>query len=143
MLLLYSALIIFTDQLSKYLIRAHLLPYEKINILSNFFAITNIKNTGAAFGILEGQRLFFIFITIFFLIFLFYLYKNELKNSKLTVLSTAFLIGGSLSNLIDRIIYSYVTDFIAVRDFPVINIADIFIFFGVLFLIIHFIFFQD
>lgn len=143
MILLYSALIIFIDQLSKYLIRAYLLPYEKINIWGDFFALTYIKNTGAAFGILEGQRLFFIFITIFFLIFIFYLYITELKNSKITVLSTIFLIGGSSSNLIERIRYAYVTDFIAVKDFPVINIADIFIFFGVIFLIIHFLFFQD
>ncbi len=134
-ILLYSSIIIFIDQLSKFLIRNKLLEGESIGLITDIFSIIYIKNRGAAFGILEGQRYFFIVITFIFLFFLIYLYIYELKKNKLTYITMIFLIGGSTANLIDRILFTYVIDFIAVYNFPVINIADIFIFIGIFLLI--------
>jgi signal peptidase II len=112
-----------------------LLDGESIELISNIFFLRYVKNRGAAFGILEGQRLFFIIITFIFLFFLIYIYISELEKNKFSYITIIFLIGGSTANLIDRILFTYVTDFIAVYKFPVINFADIFIFIGVVFLI--------
>jgi signal peptidase II len=112
-----------------------LLEGESIDLIADIFSLRYLKNRGAAFGILEGQRYLFIIITFIFLFFIIYLYINELQKNKLTYITMIFLIGGSTANLIDRILFTYVTDFIAVYNFPVINFADIFIFIGVVFLI--------
>ena len=145
---IFSILIILIDQLSKFLIRSNFAQSQKLLIIGEYFYLTFVKNKGAAFGILRGQRIFFILITIFFLIFIFYIYKNELRQTTAAKISVIFLLGGSIGNLIDRVFFHYVTDFIAfdLFDFyrlPVINIADIFIFFGVNILIYQLIFSTD
>jgi len=147
-IILFSTIIIVLDQLSKYFVRIYLSQSSKLPIIGNYFYLTFVKNRGAAFGILRGQRSFFIIITLFFLIFIIYLYNKELPKVFMSKISVIFLLGGSISNLIDRIIFHYVTDFIAfdILDFyqlPVINIADIFIFFGVLILIYQLLFLAD
>lgn len=145
---LFTIIIILIDQLSKYLIRNSLAQFEKISIFGDYLYLSFVKNRGAAFGILKGQRSFFIIITIIFLIFIIYLYQKELPQTVRTKISIIFLLGGSIANLIDRVIFHYVTDFIAfdLLDFyklPVINIADIFIFFGVVILIYQLLFLSD
>jgi signal peptidase II len=137
---IFSIIIIIIDQLSKYFIRYYFIQSQKLSIIGDYFYLTFVKNRGAAFGILRGQRIFFILITIFFLVFIIYLYNKELPKKIITKIAVIFLLGGSIANLIDRIIFHYVTDFIAFDLFnfyklPVINIADIFIFFGVVILI--------
>jgi len=140
MLIFYSSIIIIVDQLLKYLVRLNLQENQKFEVIDNFFSIAFVKNTGAAFGILKGQRILFITAAVIFFIFILYLYFNELRKCRFSLITVVFLIGGSLSNLIDRILFSYVTDFIAVLEFPVINTADIFIFLGVFMLIYQLIF---
>ncbi len=145
---LFSIVIIIIDQLSKYFIRAYLSQSQKLSIIGDYFYLTFVKNWGAAFGILKGQRSFFIIITIFFLAFIIYLYQKELPKILVTKIAVVFLLGGSIANLFDRIVFHYVTDFIAfdIFDFyklPVINMADIFIFFGVLILIYQLLFSAD
>src|SRR6056297_1736850 len=147
-IVVFSLLIIFVDQLSKFLIRSNFYQSQRLSIIEDYFYLTFVKNRGAAFGILEGQRSFFILTTIFFLVFIIYLYKKELPKIFVAKIAIIFLLGGSIANLIDRIIFHYVTDFIAfdILDFyqlPVINIADIFIFFGVLILIYQLLFLAD
>lgn len=147
-IIIFSSLITVIDQISKILIRANINQQQKIKIINDYFYLTFVKNEGAAFGILQGQRLFFIAVTLFFLAFLFYLYKRELPHDLFTKTAIIFLIGGSLSNLFDRILFHYVTDFIAVDiipfyQFPVVNIADIFISSGVIILIYKILFFSS
>lgn len=145
---LFSMLIIIIDQLSKYFIRVYLDQSQKLLIIDDYFYLTFVKNRGAAFGILRGYRSFFILITIFFLVFIIYLYQKELSQGLAAKIAVIFLLGGSIANLIDRIVFHYVTDFIAFNifdfyQFPVINIADIFIFFGVIILIHQLLFPAD
>ncbi|PTV96110.1 signal peptidase II [Halanaerobium saccharolyticum] len=147
-IVIFSALIILIDQLSKFLIRSNFVQFKKVFIIKDYLYLTFVKNRGAAFGILSGQRSFFILVTILFLIFIVYLYRKELSDTLSARIALIFLLGGSTANLIDRIMLHYVTDFIAfdLFDFyqlPVINIADIFIFFGVLILIYQLIFSAD
>jgi signal peptidase II len=140
-----ASLIIIIDQITKYLIRTNLILFEKINIIDDYFYFTFVKNRGAAFGIMQGQRIFFIAVTLFFLIFILYLYQKELTQNLFSKIAVSFLIGGSIANLIDRVTLHYVTDFIAVDiipfyQFPVINIADVFVFCGVFLLIFELLF---
>ena len=138
-IVIFSILIIIVDQLSKYLIRSTFIQSQSLSIIGDYLHLTFVKNKGAAFGILAGQRSFFILVTVFFLIFIIYLYQNELPQTNLVRIAVTFLLGGSIANLIDRVFLHYVTDFIALNLFdfcqlPVINVADIFIFSGVLIL---------
>lgn len=144
----FSVIIIIIDQLSKFLVRSRFLQSQRLPIIGEYLYLTFVKNRGAAFGILSGHRNFFILITIIFLFFIFYLYKTELPETIPVQLALVFLLGGSISNLIDRLLFHYVTDFIAVDLFkfyqlPVINIADIFIFFGVVILTFQLLILKD
>lgn len=142
-IVVFSSLIILIDQITKFLVRNNLLESQQINIIANLLSLRFIKNEGAAFGILEGQRHFFIIVTFFFFALLYYLYKKELSDNLSSKLALIFLIGGSIGNLIDRISYHYVIDFIAVANFPVFNVADIFIFFGIILLLFNLLFREN
>jgi signal peptidase II len=109
--------------------------YESIKIFNNF-NITYVQNNGAAFSILSGN-VFLLIIISFIILYLIYMYVlKDQKNEFLSIL----LIGGIISNLVDRIIRGYVIDFIDIKifnyNFPVFNIADICIVIGTIFLII-------
>lgn len=128
------------DQISKLLVVRLIDINKNIELIKNFFYLTYIRNTGAAFSILTGQRIFLITIAIIILASLFnYLRKNKI-DKKLEQLALSLIIGGSFGNLLDRIIRGYVVDFIDIKifgyNFPVFNIADTFIVIGVFFLII-------
>ncbi len=147
-IILLSAIIIILDQVSKFIIRNNFLEYQRYKLIGDYFYLTFIKNRGAAFGILSGQRTFFIIITIAFIFFAIYIYQKELPKNLLSKFAVSFLLGGSIANLIDRVLKHYVTDFIAFDllsfyKLPVINIADIFIFFGVVLLIYELLFLVD
>lgn len=124
------AFVIFIDQVSKHAAIKYLKSSRPYIIIENFFQFNYVENRGAAFGILENKRTFFIIITICIIVFLsFYLVKYHNNLSMLTKLSFAMLIGGATGNLIDRIRFGYVVDFISFRftnsySFPVFNIAD-------------------
>jgi signal peptidase II len=147
-IVIFSIIIIVIDQLSKFLIRSSFYQFQRFSLIGDYLSLTFVKNRGAAFGILNGQRIFFIIITVFFLIFIIYLYQKELPQTVAVKTAVVFLLGGSTANLIDRVLFHYVTDFIAFDFFdfyqlPVINIADIFIFFGVVILIYQLLFSVD
>ncbi|MDO4593874.1 MAG: signal peptidase II [Tissierellia bacterium] len=102
--------------------------------------LTYLENRGAAFGILQNKRTIFIIltVTIVFLICIYFI-KNIKYNSKLINISIAFIISGALGNFYDRVINHYVVDFIDVNfngkfNFPVFNVADIFVTVGCIFL---------
>lgn len=113
---------------------------KTIDIIPNFFKLEYVKNTGAAWSIFTNQTLFLIIISFVCLIFLTF-FKHTIKESKLKMYSFSLLYAGILGNLIDRILFGYVKDFFSVNffnyDFPVFNIADIFIVSGAFLLIIN------
>jgi len=122
---------ILIDQITKTIITNTLKLYQSIEIINNFFSITYVKNDGAAWSILSGGRFFLILIGIISLILI---YKYFIKNKKLNKLDTVtygLLLGGIVGNLIDRIVFGYVIDFLDFLifnyNFPVFNIADTFI----------------
>lgn len=120
--------VILLDHLVKYLIASQMVPGESIPVLPEIFHITYVQNRGAAFSMMEGQWIFLIVLPcaaiVTALIILFWKRKSW---SVCMNLSIAFICGGGLGNLIDRIVQGYVVDLFDFRVFPVFNIADIFI----------------
>lgn len=123
--------ILVLDQWTKSLAVLHLKGQSPIHIIDNHLSLLYVENRGAAFGLLQDRRLFFIVISTVVIGFLiYYLQKNVHKHGILANLAIVILIAGALGNLIDRIRLSYVVDFIALKfgglmNFPVFNIADI------------------
>jgi signal peptidase II len=133
---LYSIFIIFwilLDQWTKYFVRQHFHLGESVSVIQNFFSFTYVRNPGAAFGM--GAHAHDLIRTIFFLIipviacfWLVYLIFQSHKDSKLSSLSYALILGGAIGNLIDRFYLNYVVDFLDFfyqsYHFPAFNISD-------------------
>ena len=126
----YSFLVLAADQISKYMVRANMRPYESIPVIKNIFHLTYVNNTGAAFSMLRGKILFFtVFSSAVIIALVYALIKLPLE--KRIRLLLALIIGGATGNLIDRVRFGYVVDFLDFRVWPVFNIADCAIVVGV------------
>ncbi len=137
-LFIYTIIFVFLDQLTKGLVNIYMNLNQSIEIIPNFLNITYVHNTGAAFSIFEGARWFFIITAIIALnvIYIFFIKDKKLKNSEIIIYS--LLISGIIGNLVDRILFGYVIDFIDVNifDFAIFNLADSFIVIAVILLLI-------
>lgn len=135
-------LAVFLDQITKYLAIIYLKNFPSVIIFKNWLDFTYVENTGVAFGSFKGYKYLFIILSIsaFFAI-LIYIYKNKNKLTKLDQILYILIAAGAIGNCIDRIIHSFVVDFIhspigGIYDFPVFNIADIYISISCILLII-------
>lgn len=138
--IIISIILLCIDQISKLLVVNLLTKTDSITIIKNFFYLTYINNDGAAFSILVGKRIFLILIAVLVIVMLIrYIKKNNIQN-KLELVSLALIIGGSLGNLMDRVIRGYVIDFLDFKifnyNFPIFNLADTFIVIGVILLLL-------
>ena len=140
---LTSVIVLLIDQIVKLLIKTNMNLNEEISIIPNFFSIQYLKNTGAAFSILENQTILLAITSIICISVIIYYLKKEENLTTAMYLSFGLVLGGILGNLIDRIVYQGVIDFLSFQifnyNFPVFNIADIGITIGVLLLIIIYI----
>ena len=139
MMLILVVVFLIIDIVSKLVVSKLMDVNDSIIIIKNFFNITYVRNTGAAFSIFAGERWLLLMVSIIIISIIFcYVYKNKLKN-KLEMLGYSMILGGAIGNFIDRIVYGYVIDFfdfyIFGYDYPIFNMADTFIFIGVLLLI--------
>lgn len=128
------AILVVIDQLTKYLAYTFLKPIRQLHIIENVFSLTYVENRGAAFGIFQGGRWFFIIATIIVLICLIF-YNRNLPKEKPYVyvrISIILIVAGAIGNFIDRLFLGYVIDFLHITfiNFPVFNIADIYIVLG-------------
>lgn len=138
--IIISIILLCIDQISKLLVVNLLTKTDSITIIKNFFYLTYINNDGAAFSILVGKRIFLILIAVLVIVMLIrYIKKNNIRN-KLELVSISLIIGGSLGNLMDRVIRGYVIDFLDFKifnyNFPIFNLADTFIVIGVILLLL-------
>lgn len=138
--IIISIILLCIDQISKLLVVNLLTKTDSITIIKNFFYLTYINNDGAAFSILVGKRIFLILIAVLAIVMLIrYIKKNNIQN-KLELVSISLIIGGSLGNLMDRVIRGYVIDFLDFKifnyNFPIFNLADTFIVIGVILLLL-------
>ena len=134
------------DQLFKYLIVSNYSLNELHNVISfgkhKIFSLTYVKNSGAAWSIMAGKSWFLIGIPIVIIIVGFiYLYKKR-NSSKFLTISLSMLLAGGIANLIDRIRFKEVIDYIKFEpiNFPVFNFADICVVLGGIMFCIYFIF---
>ena len=135
----FSFIVVILDQLSKILISSKVALNSSFPIVKDFWYITNVHNTGAAFSILEGSKFLFISVGIIVIILISLYYKNIEVKVDYDVMVTSALIGGIIGNMIDRIVHGYVIDFLSFNifgyNFPVFNLADTFIVLAILLLI--------
>jgi len=138
-----SALVVVLDQVSKWVMVSWLSLYETVAVIP-YFNLTMAHNTGAAFSFLAGaggwQRWFFIGLTSVISIVLFVWLKKLSTQAKLEAISISLILGGAIGNVIDRIYYGYVIDFLDVYvgtyHWPAFNIADSAICMGAVLLVI-------
>lgn len=123
-ILIILFLVIF-DQVSKFYF------FGKNIEIFRYFSFNFVANTGTIFGIVKNVNLLMIFISLLVIGFVFYYYKKDRRLR----LGLNFVLAGAFGNLIDRIFRGYVVDFIDLRIWPVFNLADIFISFGVIYLL--------
>lgn len=118
-------LVLIFDQISKYLVIQNIMGNQDLVVIKNFLSFTYVENTGIAFGMFKNNTLFFIVLTsIIALVVLYFLIKFYKKNLWITVLLSV-VFSGAVGNIIDRIRFGYVVDFVHFSFFPAIfNIAD-------------------
>ena len=147
MFLLIVSIIVLLDQITKYLAVKYLKGEAPHILIKNFFQLEYVENYGAAFGILQNKKVFFIIITIMVISSIAtILFRYSRRFNNVMNMSLVMLLGGTIGNFIDRIRLSYVIDFISIKfgrnySFPVFNIADMFIVIGT-FLIIFMVSFN-
>lgn len=142
-----AAAVVILDQSTKYLILAHVRMYEIITVIPGFFNITHVRNRGAAFGMLSGmpdlfRTLFFITVTLAAVVVIAVLVKKT--HDRLPIAAFSLIAGGAVGNVIDRLRFGEVVDFIDwyVRSYHwhTFNVADSAITIGVALLIIDMLF---
>ena len=136
--LIIAIFILIIDQIVKISIDSFLRISELITVIPNFFYITKVYNDGAAWSMFDGSVAFLIIVAIVALIFLISYQKIFQKNFR-NIVAFALIYGGLLGNLVDRIVYGYVIDYIKLLfgnfSFPVFNLADMAIVSGFILLI--------
>lgn len=137
--------LIVLDQWTKHLAVLHLKDQPDIILIPGVFQLHYLENRGAAFGILQNQQWVFILLCAVFLIFIIWFYLRLPKQSHYLPLAAlgVGIAAGAVGNLIDRIRLNYVVDFFYASciDFPVFNVADIYVTVSV-FLLVFFILFY-
>lgn len=131
------------DQVTKRLAATKLIngPYV---LIQGVFELRYLENRGAAFGILQNARWFFLILTAAFLVLAVWFYVKIPQSRRMLPLRiiTIFLMSGAVGNMIDRAILSYVRDFFyfSLIDFPIFNVADMYVTVSAFFLFIYVIF---
>jgi signal peptidase II len=120
--------VVFFDQITKKFFSANLDLGESLPVIRNFLHMTLVHNTGIAFGLFKNQGFVFIVIPIIAIVLLayniyYYRYRAEELN-RFYIVAVSMILGGAIGNLIDRMTYGYVIDFVDFRIWPVFNIAD-------------------
>lgn len=142
--LIIGAILVGIDQLIKYYISLYLQPVGSVNVIDNILSLTYVENRGVAFGMFSDMRWLFVALTsVLLAVIIIYMFKKR-PQGKFFYICAALIIGGGIGNLIDRIFYGYVIDYLSLSFFPpVCNFADYCITAGTVMLIIYLLFFSD
>lgn len=123
MALIIIASVVFLDQITKFLAVRLLQLNTPVILIKNFLNLTLVHNRGAAFGLFQNQLFMFVLISIFAIALILHNLRNK-KNSFVFKLSLSLILGGSTGNLIDRLRFGFVIDFLDLYVWPVFNLAD-------------------
>lgn len=139
-------LLVLLDQWTKVLAVQHLMNSDGITIIPKVFRLYYLENRGSAFGLMQNQKVFFVIFTIIVLAVLTFLYRKIPDTKRMLPLKIAgvLIYAGAIGNFIDRVRQSYVVDFFYFEliDFPVFNVADIYVTTAAIALIVLVIFFY-
>lgn len=144
--IIIAAVLVFLDQFTKHLATVHLEGGNSVIILKDVFQLRYLRNQGAAFGMFQGGKVVFIIITLLLIAAMTYIYWHcpmEKKYAGIKII-IMFLMAGAFGNLIDRIRLDYVVDFFYFEliDFPIFNVADIYVTCSVIALLVLFLFYY-
>lgn len=126
----FAALILF-DQWTKALAVNHLMDQDPFVLIEGVFQLRYLENRGAAFGMMQGQKTFFLITAVIAVAMIAYAYFKlpwEKRFHPLRAIGL-FIAGGAIGNMIDRVVLGYVVDFFYFEliDFPIFNVADIYV----------------
>lgn len=130
--LFVSVLLIIFDQFTKLLAVKFLKDQEPFVIWENVFELRYLENRGAAFGIMQGQKIFFVIFTSIAIVAIAWFFLKKIpadKKYRFLDIICVMLFAGAIGNLIDRVRLNYVIDFFyfILIDFPIFNVADIYV----------------
>jgi len=135
-----ALIIIAIDQITKWIVIKTMEIGEQITIIEKFFYLTSHRNSGAAWGMLEGKMTLFYIITIIVVIGIIYYMEKYVRDNRLLATGLSLLLGGAIGNFIDRLVRQEVVDFLDFiifgYDFPIFNVADSALTIGVIIVII-------
>lgn len=142
--LLLAALLLAFDQFTKYLAITKLKGRSAYVLIDGVLELQYLENRGSAFGMLQNQKFFILFVGIvFLLIILLVLFKlPERKKFRVVHILLSVIVAGGIGNMVDRFRFDYVVDFISfvLIDYPIFNVADIYIVCGTVILFLLFLF---
>lgn len=146
--ILFILLLVF-DQFTKYLAVAKLKGQSAFVLINGVLELQYLENRGSAFGMLQGKKVFILLVGILFLaVIMFFLFRlPETKKFTIVHILLTLIVSGGIGNMIDRFRLDYVVDFISfvLIDYPIFNVADIYIVCGtvILFLLFLFVFKEE
>ncbi len=140
-MIILTLIFLIIDIVSKVIVSRYILLDKSIKLINNFLYITYVRNTGAAWSMFSSRSVLVLIISSFIILgIILHVYKNRPKK-RMEKIAYSLIIGGALGNLINRITYGYVIDFIDIKifkyDYPIFNLADSFIVIGVILLVIY------
>lgn len=136
---LISALLVGLDQWSKYLTVQNISLGETKEFIPGFLSLTHLRNTGAAWSLLEGKMIFFYVITVIVSVVIINLLIKNYKKSIWYSVGLSFVLAGAIGNFIDRVRLGYVVDMLQTdfMNFPIFNVADSTLVVGVICIFIY------
>lgn len=142
--IIFLIVLVALDQFTKYIAVLKLKNQAAFSIIDGILEFNYLENRGAAFGMLQNQKIFFLFVALIFLMVIAYVLIRVPQDKKYFSLHILLILisGGAIGNMIDRIRFDYVVDFIYIVliNFPIFNVADMFVTFSTALLVIQVLF---
>lgn len=131
-----TLVIVAVDRITKFYIEEYLEIGETVPVIRGFFDITRVNNIGAAFGMLKGFNILFMAAALAVMVLFVYFYSEIVKENYL-IIASSFILGGTVGNLMDRIYFGYVIDYLNLSFWPTFNLSDAFLTIGVFMLMLY------
>lgn len=129
---LLALAIVLTDQIIKFLVHSSMRLGQSVSVIGGILKLTYVRNTGAAFSLFVGFSPYLVGIGIIVVLAVIFFHHRVSAQNRVLQTGLAFILGGSVGNLTDRIFRSYVIDYLDITVWPVFNFADIMINIGVI-----------
>ena len=140
-------LLVALDQFTKYLACEYLQDKPAFKIIDGILELNFLKNSGAAFGMLQNQKVFFILVAVLILLIIAYVLFRMPDDKKYNIMHILLVLiaSGAAGNMIDRVRQDYVVDFIyfVIINFPIFNVADIYVTVSTFLFVILFLFYYN